>query len=316
VVVAGDPGIRQCEGGAGAGDVVLVEAVRRSRGLASGTGRWVLVGLDPDTGKQRWVQTRAFDDLAVVEDESRAVLLAVDDQTARLAVLDVRTGSVLWDKPVAPGHFLELVAVVNGEVVVEAPGDHLEVFRLTDGARLRHVTASGIVGKDDAAWFDVLSDDQRMETPLLLASLDNHFGPNLLIGVNTTGRIRWRRTDAEGFERAWTVGDVAVVSSRDEVAALELGSGRMLWQLPGVETKLAGVARDGSAVFLVRGQTDRYKLIAIDPRDESIVRWETADMFGGSVEAVTGDGTAAVVGCPPSGLYFCKPQMLTTVATG
>lgn len=276
---------------------------------ASGTGSFDshVTALDLATQEPAWttpLQLKKVSRTGVTVDGNTAF---VGDHDGNVYAIDVATGVLRWTSQ-AGGFLTNSLAVSGGEVVAAVQGGrttqpHLIAFKESDGSTSWDVEVQGavlasapaietdhvIVGFYDQTVrsFDLTDGAEswaaRLNSPVLFTSAPA-ITPDAVLAVDVSGDVY--RLDLATGERAWdfalnetvlrspavVAGDrVLIASSTGHLAAVDLTSGRLVWQSDGGAGILRSLTPTSAAVVAVRGGTQPGLVAFVEDPDGTLV---------------------------------------------
>lgn len=231
----------------------------------------------------------------------------VGDHDGNVYAIDVATGVVRWTSQ-AGGFLTNSLAVSGGEVVAAVQGNrttqpHLIAFKESDGSTSWEAEVQGgvfasapaienghvIVGFYDQTVrsFDLSNGSEswtaRLNSPVLFTGAPA-ITPDAVLVVDVSGEVY--RLDLATGERAWdfalneTVlrspavvagGRVLIASSTGHLSAIDLTSGRLVWQGNGGAGILRSLTPTSAAVVAVRGGSQPGLVAFVEDPDGALV---------------------------------------------
>ncbi|WP_397547496.1 PQQ-binding-like beta-propeller repeat protein [Rhodothermus marinus] len=194
--------------------------------------RWGRVyALDVEDGRERWAQEPEATGLDGVRARPVRIgeLLVVADKRGRVVALEARTGRLRWQRQLRPVY--ADLAVADGLALVPTTRGRLMALEAASGA---------------TAWTLALPDTSvHLTTPVMVGSTVYVAGGDGVVRalMLRTGTVRWTWTGGAAIVAAPvadpTAGVLYVGDLRGRLVALELSTGRLIW-----ETRLEGGVLD------------------------------------------------------------------------
>ncbi|RMG33127.1 MAG: serine/threonine protein kinase [Planctomycetota bacterium] len=250
------------------------------RGL-NGDGRPATRGITPDWNLERasWatpIPGRGHADPTVVGERVYVPTAREDEQVQSVLCLDRASGKILWETVVHRGHFSRKHPKnSHASSTIACDGRFAFVAFLNDDAI--HLTALKPDG--EIAWSTRVGDfrpkhgyspSPAIHGPLVIVAGDNEGGGFLAAVHRRSGQIVWKRARPSAASLAsprvvTLFGKPQIVlAGCNRVAAYDPGTGRLLWECPGVaETCVGTVVTDGERVFASGGYPETETLAVL-----------------------------------------------------
>jgi outer membrane protein assembly factor BamB len=253
------------------------------RGIVLAPGENNVQGLDAATGKSRWsVERRERTDWTLIDGDNLVVVVEFGPDEARFRALDRLTGQERWVAEMTlPGRFTQMLASSTSVLFLKQPfggqagGSPLTALDLETGEQRWAASVGGAGTSDvglatsDELVFVRFGEYEVLEEALnTVAAFDARAGEEI-----------WRhqeRGDPFAVQLAAADGSVYFSGTGESgvaITALDIASGAVRWQSPGIGFGQEPVAAGDGVVVLTISEELRGRVLAFDATDGSRL-WE------------------------------------------
>ncbi|NDU77733.1 PQQ-binding-like beta-propeller repeat protein [Actinomadura sp. DSM 109109] len=231
------------------------------------SGDQTITGLDPATGRRRWIRRwpqASYTVLLGVQGRTLVGEAAKEKGESRHVALDIASGAVRWSRP----RETMLMVPGNGDLVFSSPSrTTLDALSVDTGQKVWSADLPDAAG--DADGKDALSLSVTVANGLVYLN-----GPTIYALDASTGRRRWTYTPASPGGRAGYFlvdGGYAYVLDSPRLLALDARTGRRLWAADTPAPGVAPLVAAGGLICIGVAGTTGSGLYAWDAKTGQIV---------------------------------------------